>query len=217
MSKLIKSALLSCAAISLVSAVQAADLVVTNPVIMSPTPAAEWDFYAGFNVGAASGTSTHIGSAIGTMPLSGFMLGGQVGVNRILSNNLVLGGEADLDWTNITGTYTGGPTVTQTINWEGSFTGHLGFNTGNFTPYVLAGIAFASGARTSNIGPTTVAGTHMGFTAGAGASFKVADQLSLFGEVRMNNFGAHIYTGLPTNPNVSLTSAEFRGGLNWHF
>jgi opacity protein-like surface antigen len=118
----------------------------------------------------------------------------------------------------VTGSYTAGPTITQTLNWEASVTGHLGYDAGVVMPYVLAGVTAAGTTRTSNIGGGLSQSAYLGgFTVGAGAAFRVAENASLFLEGRYNNLGSFTYTSLPSTPVVNTTSVEIRGGANFHF
>jgi len=212
----LKVLLVSGAAIGMATASFAADLIIAP--IMSPTPVAGWEgLYLGGNVGFASGTSDHVANAIGDLTMSGGLFGAQVGYNFPLASSFVIGIQGDLDFANVTGTYTGGPTITQTINWEGSVTGHFGYDAGVFMPYVLGGLTAVGTTRTSSIGPISESAMQSGYTVGAGVNFKATDDISLFIEGRYNGLGSHTYTTLPSSPVVALSSTEFRAGLNWHF
>lgn len=191
---------------------QAADM-------FSPLPVAGWDgFYAGGNIGYGSAIVDHVGSTIGDLTATGVLIGGQLGYNFSTGNNLVVGIQGDADFGNVTGSYTAGPTISQTLNWEASVTGHLGYDAGVVMPYVLAGVTAAGTTRTSNIlGGLSQSAYLGGFTVGAGAAFRVAENASLFLEGRYNNLGSFTYTSLPSTPVVNTTSVEIRGGANFHF
>lgn len=201
----------------------AADLIVDAPPVYVEPEAASggWDGpYIGFNFGYGSGASDHndVVTTIGDMGMVGWLAGGQIGYNVTVAAGLVLGVEGALDWTNVTGTYVGpGPDITQTNNWEGSITGRIGFDAGAFMPYVLGGVAFVGTDRTSSFGPITESAIHTGYTVGVGAAAMVAENASIFGELRYNNFGNHTYLTLPSDPGVGLTSTEVRAGVNFHF
>lgn len=200
----------------------AADLMAEPPMAPVVTSSAgNWDGgYVGFNVGYAQAYSDHndVATTIGDMGMVGWLLGGQAGYNATVAAGLVLGVQGDLDWSNVTGTYTGpGPDISETINWEGSLTGHIGFDGGVFMPYALGGIVVAGTTRTSTIGTPSESGTHVGYVVGVGAAAKVSDNASLFGEVRYNNYGDHEYSTLTSDPTVGLTSTEVRVGMNFHF
>jgi outer membrane immunogenic protein len=212
MRKFTTTAMLSILAIGLAGSGQAADMI-------SPYPAANWDgFYAGANIGYSTGIVDHDGSAIGDLTTSGALFGGQLGYNFSTGNGVVVGVQGDLDLSNATGLYNGppGPDITQSIAWEGSLTGHVGYDLGGIMPYVLAGVTAIQTTRAASFGPTETAFLG-GLTVGGGAEYKVSDSLSVFGEARYNNYGSHIYNSLPTTPVVALSTAEVRGGMNFHF
>jgi len=211
MRKFTTTALLSILAIGLAGSGQAADII-------SPYPVASWDgFYAGANIGYSTGIVDHEGSTIGDLTTSGALFGGQLGYNFSTGNGIVVGVQGDLDVSNATGIYTGpGPEITQSIDWETSLTGHLGYDVGGIMPYVLAGVSAVQTTRSASFGPTETAFVG-GLTVGGGAEFKVSNNVSVFGEARYNNYGSHTYESLPTTPTVALSTAEVRGGMNFHF
>lgn len=197
-----------------VTATRAADFNMTSPI-----PVSGWDgFYAGANLGYGMGIVDHVGSTIGDLTTAGVLLGGQLGYNFTVGGGLVVGVQGDVDFTNMTGTYTAGPTITQTNTWEGALTGHLGYDAGQVMPYVLAGVTAVGTTRTSSIGGGLSESAFVGgFTVGGGAAIRISDMASLFAEARYNNYGSHTYTSLPSTPVVNMTSTEVRGGVNFHF
>lgn len=213
-------ALASVAAIALGGAAFAADLAApVAPVAAAPAPT-NWDgAYLGANIGYGWGHSDHsdIVTTVGDFDMNGWLVGGQIGYNFHLTDGVVLGVQGDIDWTNITGTYSLGPTITDTINWEGAVTAHLGFDGGQFMPYILGGVVVANSTRTSSIGAASESQNHTGWTVGAGVEGMLADNISAFVEYRYNNFGTATYSTLASSPGVTLTDSEVRGGLNFHF
>ncbi|MDR3472734.1 MAG: porin family protein [Devosia sp.] len=191
----------------------AADLYVppAQPAPVAQVPAAtDWDGpYIGASVGYGWGTASD--STVGdSASLTGFMVGGQVGYNFHLSNNIVAGVEGDLNWNDQTGTF-GTSGNTYRINWDGSARGRLGVDLDGILPYVEAGVAFAN--ATDSISGSDYSNTHTGWTAGAGVEFKVADPISVNVEYRYSDYGSQTYNG----NSVALTDNTVKAGINYHF
>jgi outer membrane immunogenic protein len=214
MRKVVITAALSLLVAGSVTAARAADFGMTSPV-----PVSGWDgFYAGANIGYGMGIVDHEGTFIGDLTMSGALIGGQMGYNFTAGNGVVVGVQGDVDFSGMTGTYTGpGPLVTQTNTWEGSLTGHLGFDGGQVMPYVLAGVTAVGTTRTSSFGPISESAFLGGFTVGGGTALRISDMASVFAEARYNNYGSHTYTNLPSSPVVDMSSTEVRAGVNFHF
>ncbi len=225
-----KIALLASAGICLTSVAIAADLPETAPVV-APAMASNGQFYAGFNVGYASGNADHQPANPPNAPfangydmgLSGFIVGGQVGAMFHLDNNMVLGVQGDVDWSNLAGgpLVTGQPAgnISQSINWIATLEARFGFDAGGFTPYLAAGIAAAQGTRSTTAGGG-VSDTEIqpGLSVGAGVVFPVSDNVSLDLEARYQAFRATTYqTGGPHPPSVALSDTSIRAGLNFSF
>jgi len=222
---------------ALSTAANAADIV-HPPSMVTSSSAASWSgFYAGVNGGYGPGTaSSGYYDGEGAVSFSGLFLGGQLGYNFQLENGLVFGLEGDLNWSNESGTTStsedGGEytySSTDTLNWFGAVTGHVGYAWDTFEPYVLAGVAFANNniAEHENdygdIYDSSSTANHLGFTVGAGAAAMLTNNISAFTEVRYSNYGSANYTTTydygneTTTAPVSLVDTMVRGGLNFHF
>jgi len=193
----------------------AADLYVppAQPAPAAQAPAqTDWDGpYIGASVGYGWGTATD-STLTDSTGLTGWLVGGQVGYNFHLTDNLVAGVEGDINWTNESGTFTGTAAPDNfAINWDGSIRGRLGVDLDGILPYAEAGVAFAN--ATDTIGGTSYSGTHTGWVAGAGVEFEVADPLSVNVEYRYTNYGSQTYNG----DTVGLTDNSVRVGVNYHF
>ena len=220
--RFVKELLLGTAVLAILSTgAYAADLSMPATAPAMAPPASSWDGpYIGASVGygwgtASDATTTGTGAATtDTANLAGWLVGGQIGYNFHLSDNIVAGVEGNLDWLNETGAYSLFPTYKQTINWEGSVRGRLGVDMGNFLPYIEAGVAFANSTLNTTTGTTNVSKIHAGWTVGAGVEFMLADHLSANAEYRYSDYGTQTYNA--TN-SVHLTDSTVRLGLNYHF
>ena len=189
--------------------------------IVTPVHAFSWTgFYVGANVGfggdrfeypfhafsqqlqAEAPPLTSSTSGNFDLTSSGFFGGGQVGYNYQYSNNVVLGLEADFQWSGIKGRFEGnqiltnnGTSVSTTfgtgseIAWFGTVRGRLGYAWDRLLLYATGGAAYGkvdTHGTISFAGPngeaqaTSVAssGTQWGWTAGAGLEYAFAPQWS---------------------------------------
>jgi len=194
----------------------AADLSVPAPAQPAPAysaPAAtDWDGpYIGASVGYGWGTATDNGTGgFGSTSTTGWLIGGQVGYNFHLTDNLVAGVEGNVDWDNQSGSTVNG---TLQRNWDGSIRGRLGVDLDGILPYVEAGVAFTNATASAPGGSPSASNTHTGWTAGAGVEFKVADPVSINVEYRYSDYGSQNYNG----ESVGLTDNTVRLGVNYHF
>lgn len=197
----------------------AADLVADDVAAAPISSDYDWSgFYAGVHAGYGSG-NIHLDI---TDPLDddeavdGFIGGVQVGYN-VQSGNIVFGLDSSLSLSSIHYEETA-PGVDDTIDWIGSTTGRIGLALDGILPYVKAGIAYGGG--TGDAAGISVSENHVGWTAGAGAEFAVADNISVFGEYAYTDLGATDYVfGNPVNTTipVSMQLHTVRAGLNFGF
>lgn len=196
-----KFVLAAVAVAALSSGAMAADLSIPAPA--APVAAApsttNWDGpYIGATVGYGWGTATpDVGTALDP---SGLLVGAQLGYNFHLSDQIVAGVQGNIDWNNENA---GG----FALNADGAITARLGVDVDSVLPYIEAGVAFAN----ATVGG--VSNTHTGWTAGVGAEFMLANQLSANVEYRYSDYGSQTYGGT----SVHLTDNQIRVGLNYHF
>lgn len=222
-----KLALIATAALGLgVTAVQAQDTV-------------DWNgFYAGVFGGLASGNSkiefrgpTVPPGAIAETDLSGLFGGVAVGFNYQLSQGLVVGLEADIAKTDISGASDWlGPFLP--INGEVSSTasvrGRVGYAVDRFLPFATAGLAIAQtnqGIAVPIAGPIPTFslqdGNLYGWTVGAGVEYAVTDAISIKAEYRYSQYEGSKSAGFIAGPDDTIASTfkthDVRLGLNYRF
>lgn len=231
MNRISMALLAGAASLAIMSSAQAADLIVYDPVPMPGVVdvGGNWEGpYVGIFGGWASGTADHTNSGIAPTEadtdIDGFLLGVKAGANFYLTDGIVGGIVGDIAWSNISGTYEDFPVIgdsTNTINWQGSVRGILGFDGGAFMPYLTAGLAFAHATHeVEDFEPVlAVDATHVGWTVGAGVEFAVSEQASLNLEYRYSDFGSGTYNheSIFTPPEFNLTTHAVTVGLNWKF
>ena len=201
MKLMVKTLLTAAAMAALTSGAMAADLYVPPAAAPAMAPASSWDGpYIGATVGYGWQTLDTTTATTG----NGWSVGGQIGYNFHLSDQIVAGVEGNLDWVNYASTSTTG---VYSANWDGSVRGRLGLDMGQWLPYIEAGVAFANVTETP-----AAAGVRTGWTAGAGVEVMLADHLSANLEYRYTDYGAGSVTGAH-----NLHDNSIRVGLNYHF
>lgn len=214
---LAKQLLLGAATVTVLSSgAYAADLALPHAAAPAIVAATNWDGpYIGANVGYTWAHSDNTGGSIGDFDMTGGSIGAQVGYNFHLTDGIVAGVQGDIAWANVTGSSAGGG-ISDNVDWNGAITGRLGYDAGQFMPYVLAGIAFANSDR-DGFGGNSDTETHTGWTVGAGVEAVLADHLTGFVEYRYTDYGRQTYSNLYSDPEIGLTGSSVRVGLNYHF
>jgi outer membrane immunogenic protein len=202
----------------------AADMPVRRPppqAVKAPPPALfNWSgFYVGLHGGYGWGRSQFDAPAAGTGTFSanGWLFGGLAGVNY-QAGQAVLGLEADINWTDLSGSAPCGAFTCGTETpWLGTVRGRLGYAIDRFLPYITAGGAF--GKVEANVpGVGSASDTRIGWTVGAGAEYAFAPNMSWKTEYLYVDLGSFdcAACGAPT-PEVSFKSHIVRTGLNIRF
>jgi outer membrane immunogenic protein len=226
---------------------------------MAPMPVFSWTgFYVGIDGGFGGGVIDAdtifvqppiipvVPGIVSTLHASnrtgGFIVGGQVGYNYQLPNNIVLGIESDAQWSDVKESEheiaaSTVPTLRFTdlragLDWFGTARLRLGYALGRFLPYITGGVSYgqvtASGSQRVTGAFGTVFGsassTHVGWTAGAGAEYAVTDNISLKAEYLFVQLGGVSGSEVGFAPPVvgSFKTGTFgtnivRAGLNWRF
>jgi high affinity Mn2+ porin len=215
------------------SQARAADLPTRLPV-KAPIPTAIYD-WTGFYVGGQFGYgSAGFGPGTDPLPLQGAVLphsptgligGFQVGYNRELANQVVLGVEADASFTSPSDApaLTPAPFNT-TLDYVGTVRGRVGYASGRWLPYVAGGFAWGHTHVDINDGAgnidSSVGHTQIGWTAGLGLEFAVSGNWSARLEYDHVNLSRRTYDlgafGMPdvnVDPRIDLVKL----GLNYRF
>jgi len=224
MNRLAVSLLAGVAALSFISSVQAADLIISEPAppVGIVDVGGNWDgVYVGAFAGYGWGTLSDDDDAFGPVgatewDLSGWQVGVAAGANFTVSEAIVAGIVADIAWSDLGGS-DDVDEIAYDVDWTGSIRGRLGFDGGAFLPYLTAGVAFAGATATDTLVPADDSQTHIGWTVGAGVEFAVADNISLDLLYRYSDYGSKDYDINGTVTPLSFTSHAVTAGVNFKF
>jgi outer membrane immunogenic protein len=185
----------------------------------SQSPVANW---AGAYLGVAGGyslgglTNKITGSNTLKSSINGADIGIFGGVNATIMNNLIVGGEADLNLSDQRTTQTNGADLYKTYSsWNGSVRGRFGTAFDRYMPFVTGGLAF--GGNTLNINGSSASSSQIGYAVGAGVEAFVTDRIVARGEFLYEGFGdqTHSIAGKVVNTNIS--SGILRLGAAYKF
>ncbi|GLI24837.1 outer membrane immunogenic protein [Xanthobacter flavus] len=234
-----KRFLLATVALAALSApAAAADLATKYPVkAVAVVPVFSWTgFYIGGNVGYGGDSFTYdvnyFGSPVASASLnsSGFYAGGQIGYNYQFANNVVLGIETDLQWSNIAGNVSasvlGLPVVSAgtTIDYFGTIRARLGYAIDRFLPYITGGVAYGKTATSASVLGVQVfdkSSTNWGWTIGAGGEFAITNNWTFKAEYLYVDLGSASVDAVAIAPGLSASTDSkfnsFRAGVNYKF
>jgi outer membrane immunogenic protein len=198
------------------------------PRVYYPTSVDWTGFYAGlqFGGGYSSGQWTNPFSKKSDDPTAASALGGgQFGVNWT-RDSLLLGVEADFDWTDLKGSASNGGFAHSTASdWLSLVTGRLGYAINRYVVYAKGGAAFAS-ERDKVVGPTgkmadSSGTTQYGWTVGGGIEYAINTNWSAKVEYDFADFPSRnivVVGSLGTQPApVNFTVQKVVGGINYRF
>lgn len=249
-----KKFLLATVALAALSApAMAADLATKYPVkAVAVVPVFSWTgFYIGANAGYGGDqfTLTETESYYGVVSpyqysqstnSSGFFVGGQIGYNYQFANNVVVGVETDLQWSNIEGSntytysYAGVPYETGTrgasVDYFGTIRARLGYAFDRFLPYITGGAAYGKTKLSYNYvyageGAESVSSssTNWGWTIGAGAEYAITNNWTFKTEYLYVDLGStdytHAYLDSPYSyvGSVDTKFHTLKAGVNYKF
>jgi outer membrane immunogenic protein len=177
---------------------------------------------AGYGFATASATATLAGvTATSSENLSGFVGGGQLGGNYQIGS-VVLGLEADFDYSGQCNTTTAGIfSERDSIPWIGTLRGRIGYVIDRVMIYGAAGGVegkFSSTITAASFGSISGSKTQGAWTAGAGVEVGLTENLSCrieylyidSGNIKLATIGPLTVTGRVQDNLV-------RAGLNWRF
>lgn len=175
-----------------------------------------WDDGGGHQVGGPG--FTHIEP-------EGFIGGVYLGYNYQMSNNIVLGAEIDVIYSDVDGdgqAYQGpgvpapGIIISQELNWSAAARARLGYAVDRFLPYIAGGVTFGDIDLSSPVVSGSVGDTFSGWTIGAGAEYAFTDNVIGRAEYRYSDFGSEIMQ-VGAEAEVDLTTNEIRFGIAYKF
>ncbi|TCT07682.1 outer membrane protein [Aquabacter spiritensis] len=189
---MLKRALAGVSALALLGgAASAADLATRYPV-KAPVvvPVFSWTgFYIGGNIGwgwlnndvlyspsyGIPATSINVGSG------NGFLGGLQAGYNWQFANNVVLGVEADVEWTDLGSTSVliapAVGSVAGSLDVFGTIRARAGYAFDRVLPYITGGAAWGT-SDYGNIGGVSLSQTTWGWTIGAGVEYAFTNNIT---------------------------------------
>jgi outer membrane immunogenic protein len=215
------------------SSALAADLTAGPPV----TATFGWTGgYFGPQAGYGWGKADHRVSGLDettSNDVHGELLGVYGGYNYQFSNDVVIGIDADIVWSD----QRGGPDtlfvcscapdqpnkVSADLKWSAAVRSRLGYAVGGFLPYISGGLAIARvhGGYDYINADGDIDDTKTGWTLGAGVDYAFTDNLIFRGEYRYSNFGD--VTAQPFLPafadthTLHFTSHDLRVGIAYKF
>jgi outer membrane immunogenic protein len=209
---------------AMVGSAQAADLprqmVTKAPVYAAPYY--NWTgLYVGINGGGGFGSSAW--DSTGSFDVSGGLVGGTIGYNWQFGT-WVVGLEGDVDWADIKGSTAALGCVSGNCSsentWLGTARGRLGYSFDRWMPYITGGAAFG-GINANSPGFTGQSSTQVGWAAGAGVEFAIANNWTAKVEYLHYDLGSFT-CGLNcgngfVNDSVGFNANVIRGGVNLRF
>ncbi len=216
------------AASSLVLPASAADLgwggtQSTQNTLFNSSSAYNWSgFYAGVSGGYGWGAVRQSPPGLATTETnaSGWLAGINAGYNFDFGG-FVLGGEADINWTNFGyEADVGGSRLRANLDGFGTARLRAGASFGQVMPYFTGGVAVARGNVSTTTGAVTTSqgNTHFGWTLGGGLEAAATENITLRAEFLHVNVGDAGYATAPGgNSDFGHGFSIIRAGVNYKF
>ncbi|WP_136616290.1 MULTISPECIES: outer membrane protein [Mesorhizobium] len=187
--------------------------------------------YVGLQAGYGWGKSdaTYSDGDTTSPKVDGFIGGVYVGYNYQLSNNVVVGLDADVTYSDMKGgasyfTDAGDPFDPEfqsdvNLKWSGAVRARLGYAVDRFLPYIAGGVAVGSieykGFDNGTVFDSGGTSTHVGWTLGLGTEYAFSDQWVGRAEYRYTDFGSKELSA--SEIDVKLHSHDLRIGMAYKF
>jgi outer membrane immunogenic protein len=210
--------------VALSGAASAADLPSVQPYAAAAPVAFNWTgFYLGAQVGYGWGEA-EIDGLTGSYDVDGWNAGIFGGYNHQFVNNVVVGLEADINYTDADGSavlVAGGLAGTQTteINFDGAVRARLGYAFDRVLVYVAGGVAFADIDTSTTLGGFAAdeSDTTVGWTVGAGVEAMVTEQVAVRAEYRYTKFDDIDFAVAGIDGTNELDSHKVMVGVSYKF
>jgi outer membrane immunogenic protein len=179
-----------------------------GPIYADPLAARIFDwsgFYLGGNVGYGWGNMAGINTG-------GFLGGVHGGYNYMWAGGLVIGAEADLSLTNITGS--AGP-MTASLDYFNTIRGRIGFAVDRMLFYGTVGWGWGRGTLAN--GGLTDRKAHGGWTYGIGVEGAITQNLVARVEYLRLNLGAETYATIVGPVRTEIDTGILRVGMSYKF
>lgn len=218
-----KSLAILAASLLVSSSAIAADVVSEAPIVEEPVIFSWTGAYVGGQIGYGWGQSdldSDFGSA--SFDPDGFLGGVHAGYNYQFSNNVVVGIEADVDYSDMSGDDdfdVPGFSGSSELDWQGSVRARLGYAYDRVLPYITGGVAFGKYEHSISDGVVSFSDddTYVGWTAGAGLEYAITDNWTMRGEYRYTDFGDQDFSFDGVGYNVDLKTHAVKLGVSYKF
>ena len=187
------------------------------PEVYGPTVFSWAGPYVGAQIGYGWGeTRGNIKGSRRGIDTDGVIGGLYGGYNAQLTPNFVLGGEADISWSDISGDRNiGGRKYEARTDWQGTIRARAGAAFDRILVYGTGGIAFA-GNNMKKQGRGDESQTHVGWTLGAGVEGAITENIVARGEYLYAGYGKEDYNKINAK-GVDLNDSVIRAGVAYKF
>ena len=230
MGYLMKNLLIGLSLSVLASSAYAADAVVEE-VAVDVAPVFVWTGgYVGLQGGYAWGNTDVVDTINATGATNwtyspdpdGFVGGLYGGFNYQMPNNVVLGIEGDIEYSDVSGTDDApSAVVNYDLKWQGSVRARLGYAVDRWLPYLTGGVAFGDYEGDFNLGGDTDSFSDdlVGYTIGVGTEYAFTNNLIGRVEYRFTDFGDSDVSLVNFSETIhtNLQTSAVRVGLAYKF